>query len=80
MGGAVFAERNAVVGEHVHHVHAHQRGETDRRAHVVGENQEGGAVRDEAAMRGQSVDDGAHRMFAHAEVQVAAGVTPAAAV
>lgn len=31
-------------------------------------------------MRGEAVDDGAHRMFTHAEVQVASGMAPDSAV
>ncbi len=77
---AVLAERDAVVREHVQRVQLLQRGQADRRAHVVGEDQEGRAVRDEAAVRGQAVDDRAHRVLAHAEVQVAAGPARAAGV
>ena len=76
----VLAEREAVVREDVDDVQAHQRRQADRRTHVVGEDQEGRAVGDEAAVRGQAVDDRAHRVLAHAEVKVAAGVAPAAAV
>ena len=46
MRGAVLAQRDAVVGEHVDHVQPHQRGEADRRAHVIGEDQERRAERD----------------------------------
>ncbi len=66
--------------EHVQRVQLLQRGQADRRAHVVGEDQERGPVRDEAAVRGQAVDDRAHRVLAHAEVQVAAGPAGAAGV
>ena len=65
---------------HMHHMHAHQRGQADRRAHIVGEDQEGRAVRHEAAMHGEPVGDRAHCVFAHAEVQVATGIAPAGAV
>jgi hypothetical protein len=60
------------VREHVQHVQALQGREADRRAHVVGEDEEGRAVGNEAAVRGHAVDDRAHRVLAHAEVQVAA--------
>ena len=79
VGGPVLAERDAVVGEHVHDVQPHQRGQPDRRTHVVGENQERRAVRNDSAVRRHAVDDRAHRVLAHAEVQVAAAVTPTAA-
>ena len=80
VGRAVLAERDAVVGEDVHDVQSHQRRQPDRRPHVVGEDQEGRAERHESAVRRQAVDDRAHRVLAHAEVEVAAGVAPAAAV
>jgi hypothetical protein len=76
----VLAQRDAVMGEHVHDVQSHQRGQADRRAHVVGEDEEGRAVGHDSAVRGQAVDDRAHRMLAHAEMQIAAGMAPAAAV
>ena len=79
VGGAIFTERDAVVREHVHHVQSHQRGKTDRRAHVVREDQERGAVGDEAPVRRQPVDDGAHGVFADPEMQVPATVAPATA-
>jgi len=31
-------------------------------------------------VRGKAVDDGAHRMFAYAEVQVASGIAPASTI
>ena len=80
MRGAVLAQRDAVVGEDVDHVQSHQRGEADRRPHVIGEDQERRAERNGAAMRGQAIQDRAHRVLAHAEVQIAAGVAPAAAL
>ncbi len=63
----------------MHDVQAHQRGEADRRAHVVGKDEEGGAVRNGSAMRGHAVRDRAHRVLAHAEMQVPPRVAPAAA-
>ena len=80
MRGAILAQGDAVVGEDVDHVQSHQRGETDRRAHVIGEDQERRAERNGAAVRGEAVHDRAHAVLAHAEVQIAAGVAPAAAV
>lgn len=64
--GTILAERNAVVGEHVDDVNAHQCGETDRRTHVIGEDQERRAERHGSTMRGQPVENRAHAMFAHA--------------
>ena len=80
MGRAVLAERDAVVGEDVDDMQAHQRRQPDRRAHVVGEDQEGRAEGNGAAVGGHAVDDRAHRVLAHAEVKIAPGVAPAAAV
>ncbi len=65
--------------EHVHHLDSHQRGESNRRAHVIGEGQKRGAERDDASMCGQAVQDRPHRMFANPKLQIAAGITPAAA-
>ena len=50
VGRAVFADVHAVVGEHVDHRLAHERGEAHGRAQVVVEDQEGGAERAEAAV------------------------------
>ncbi len=66
--------------EHVDHVQPHQRGEADRRPHVIGENQECRAERYRSAMRGETIQDRPHRVLAHAKVQVAAGKAPAAAL
>ena len=50
MGGAIFSHGQAVVGEDVDHRETVHRCETHRRTHVVAEDQEGSAVRDEAAV------------------------------
>ena len=42
-----------------------------RRAHVVREDHEGRAVGDDPAVQRHAVDDGAHGVLAHAEVEVA---------
>ena len=46
VGRAVLAQADAVVGEDEDHVDAHEGGQADGRAHVVGEDEEGGAVGD----------------------------------
>ena len=46
---AVFAEPDRVVRHHMDHALAHQRGEPDRRAAIVGEHQERAGIRDDAA-------------------------------
>jgi hypothetical protein len=80
VGRAILAQRDAVVGEHMDGVQAHQCGQPHRRAHVVGEDQEGGGERNEPAVCGHAVGDRPHRVLAHAEMQVATGATPAAAI
>jgi hypothetical protein len=70
--GAVFAQANAVVGEHVDHADLHQRGHADGVAAVVAKGQEGAAVGDVAAVQRHAVHDGGHAEFAHAVAQVVA--------
>ncbi len=72
MGRAVLAEEDRVVGEDVDRRQPHQGGEPDRRAHVVREDQEGPAVGAEAPRQRQAIQDRAHGVLAHAEVEVAA--------
>ncbi len=76
----VLAERDAVVGEHVHDVQLRQGGQPNWRAHVLGEDQKGRPVRDGPAVRGHSVRDRAHRVLADAEVDVAPAVARAGLV
>ena len=70
----VLAQRQAVVREYMDDVQTGERGEADRRSHVIRKRQEGGAVGNKASVCGKTVDDAAHSVFAHAEMQVAAGV------
>lgn len=78
--GAVFAHRDAVVCEHQHNMRMHQRSHADGGAHVVGDEEESRSQRQEDAVRCQSVDDGAHGVLAHIEVQLVPGAAPAASV
>lgn len=72
MGGAVFADTDGVVGEHVDHTQFTQGRQAHGTAHVIGEHQEGAAIGDQAAVViGDAVEDGGHRVLAHTEVQVA---------
>ena len=68
MRRSVLAERKTVVSEYMDDVQAHQRSKPDGRAHVVGKDQERRAVGNEPTVRREAVDDGTHRVFAHAEV------------
>src|SRR4029453_18465918 len=56
-----------------------ERGERARRTHVVGEHEEGRAVRHEAAVQGEAVHRRAHGVLADAEVEVPSLGTPRAA-
>ena len=79
VSGSVFAQGNAVMGEHVDDPLLHHGRQPHGRAHVIGEDQEGRSVWDDAAVYGHAVQNRAHPVLANAEVQVATGVTPAAA-
>ena len=70
--GAVLAESDGVVREDIDALLPHQRGEADRRTHVVGEDEEGAAVGDDPAVQRHPVHHRAHRVLADAEVEVAA--------
>ena len=70
---AVLAQADAVMGQHVDDALAHQRGQADRRAHVVGEDEEGAGVGDQAAMQRHAVGGRGHAVLAHAVMDVAAG-------
>ena len=70
VGRAVFAQADRVVGVDVDRARVHQRAHAHRVAGVVAEHQEGGVVRDEAAVQGQAVADRGHAELAHAVVDV----------
>ena len=70
---AVLAEEDRVVGEHVDDRLPHQGGESNRRPHVVREDEEGAAEGTQAAGDREAVQRGAHAVLAHAEAQVAPG-------
>src|SRR5699024_7236757 len=54
---AVLAETDGVVRPHVERRDVHQRRQADRRAHVVGEDEERATVRAGAAVQGDAVED-----------------------
>ena len=68
---AVFAQADAVVGEHMDHALLHERRHADGVAAVVAEGQEGAAVGNKPTMQRHTVHDGSHAEFAHAVVDVA---------
>ena len=55
VGRAVLAQADRIVGQHVDHPLAHQRGQPDRRAHVVGEDEERAGVGDQPAVQRHAV-------------------------
>ena len=78
MGGAVFSQGDAVMGKDIDHVQPHQSSQTDRGAHVIGEDQEGGSEGHDASMSSHAVQDRPHAVFPHAKMEVVAGILPAA--
>ncbi len=71
VGGAVLAHADAVVGEDADGAEMRQRRQSDGRAHVVGEDQERGPIGNNPAVIGHAVHRRAHRVLAHAEMDVA---------
>ena len=70
---AVFAEADRVVRHHMDDALAHQRGEPDRRPAVIGEDQEGAGIRNDAAVQRHAVHGRGHAVLAHAVMDEAAG-------
>ena len=74
---AVLAEADGVVRPDVDDAGLHQRGQPDRAAHVVAEDQERAAVGAGRPVQRDAVEDRAHGVLADAEVQRAAvGLRP----
>jgi hypothetical protein len=73
VGGAIFAEADRVMRQHMDDADAHQRGEADRRAAIIREDQEAAAIGDETAMQRNAVHCGGHAVLADAVMHVAAG-------
>ena len=76
MRGTVLPEADRVVREDVDHRQVGQRSEADRRPHVIRKNEERRADRPDAAVQGESVQDRAHPMLAHAEMDIARAPAP----
>ena len=72
VGGAVFAHADGIMRHHEDDANAHQGGQADGGAAIVGEDKEGAAIRDHAAMQRHAVHGGAHAMLADAVMDVAA--------
>ena len=72
MRRSVFAEPDRIMGHDIDDAGAHQRREPHRGPRVVGEDQEGRAVRGEAAMQEDAVHGGRHAVLADAVMDEAA--------
>eukprot|EP01093_Parvamoeba_rugata_P012201 TRINITY_DN3508_c0_g1_i1.p2 TRINITY_DN3508_c0_g1~~TRINITY_DN3508_c0_g1_i1.p2 ORF type:complete len:473 (-),score=65.66 TRINITY_DN3508_c0_g1_i1:978-2396(-) len=70
MRWAIFAQADGVVGEHIDGALFHQRGHAHGVTAVLHKDQEGSAVRYEAAMQGDAVHNGCHAEFANTVVNV----------
>jgi len=70
VGRAVLAQSDRVVGKHMDHALTHQRRHAQRVARIIGEGQEGAAIRNESAVQCQSIHDRGHAELAHAVVDV----------
>ena len=73
---AVLADADRIVREDIDHRDLHDRSQPDRHPAIVAEDQESGAEGADLDQR-HPVQDGAHRVLADAEVDVAARVAPA---
>ena len=72
VGRAVLAQADRVVGPRVDDVAPGERGQADGRAHVVGEDEEGPAHGQHAAVQGHAVHDRPHGELADAVVHLVA--------
>ena len=72
----VLTHADAVVRKHEERFQLHERGQPQRRLHVIREDEERGAEGKNAAMRRHAVHSRAHRVFADAEGNVASAVAP----
>ena len=73
VGRAVLADADRVVREDEDDRDFHERRQSNRRPHVVGEDQEARAERPDLR-QGHPVEDGSHRVLADAEVHIPAAV------
>ena len=74
MGRPILAQADGIMGHHIDDPLAHQCGEADRRPAIIGEDEEGPAIGDEAAMERDAVHRRGHAMLAHAIIDIAAGI------
>ncbi len=72
MGRAILAHANGIVGPDVGDGLFHERSEPHTGAHVVAEDQEGGAIDTQPAMEAHAIENGAHGVFPDAPVEIPA--------
>ena len=72
VGWPIFTQPDRVMGHHVNRPLFHQRGQADRRAAIIGKDQECAAIGNSPAMQGNAVHRGGHTMFAHPVMDVMA--------
>ncbi len=72
MGRSVFTDTDRVVAPDKQHLRLGQRRETNCGSHVVGEHEEGTDDGDRSAVQRHPVCDRAHRVLAHAEIDLPA--------
>ena len=72
MGRPILAQADRVVREDIDRPELGERGETNRGPHVVGEDQERAAKRNESAMQRDSVQRSTHAVLADPEMEVPA--------
>src|SRR3546814_1303343 len=70
--GAVFAQADGVVSEHMHHALFHQSSHAQGVARVVGKSQESAAKRQVTAVQRNTIHDRCHAELAHTVVDMAA--------
>ena len=71
MGWAILAQTDGVMGQHLDVAGAHEGGQPQGRAHVVGEDEEGGARGDQPPVQAHAIDGGSHAMLANAPMDEA---------
>ena len=67
----VLTKPDRVVRKDVDRVEMRQRGQSNGRPHVIGEDEEGATERNEAAVQRDAIERRGHAMLAHTKVKVA---------
>ncbi len=74
VGRPVLAHTDAVMGHHIDDPDLLERGQSDRVAAIIAEDQEGAAIRHDPAMQRHAIHRRRHAEFADAVINVAAGI------